>query len=58
MRHILVALVLCLGAVYAQSPEGMYQIEKFHEFTSVDQNCQIFYNTRWIYTSTQRTINY
>ena len=46
MRHILVALVLCLGAVYAQSPEGMYQIEKFHEFTSVDQNCQIFYNTR------------
>ena len=58
MRHILVALVLCLGAVYAQSPEGMYQIEKFHEITSVDQNCQIFYNTRWIYTNTQRTINY
>ena len=39
MRHILVALVLCLGAVYAQSPEGMYQIEEFHEITSIDQNC-------------------
>lgn len=39
MRHILVALVLCQGAVYTQSLEGMYQIEKFHEITSIDQNC-------------------